>query len=97
MTTIDSAEALEALYGVPGEAAVVKATDRLLPSDRAWIERSRFCVISTVGTEGPRGSPRGDKGLVARMAEREGSIFSTGAATTRSTPCATSCATAACR
>ena len=60
MRRIDSIEALEALYGNPGEAAVVKVTDWLIPSYRAWIARSRFCVISTVGPEGADGSPRGD-------------------------------------
>ncbi|GKY86227.1 pyridoxamine 5'-phosphate oxidase family protein [Sinisalibacter aestuarii] len=67
MTRIDTIEALDALYGQPGEAARVKVTSRLIPAYRAWIERSRFCVISTVGPEGTDGSPRGDAGPVARV------------------------------
>jgi len=69
MQTIDDIEALEALYGRPGEAALVKVTDRLIPSYRAWIERSRFCVISTIGPEGTDGSPRGDLEPVVTVAD----------------------------
>jgi hypothetical protein len=60
MQVIDDIAALEALYGTPAEASLLKVTDRLIPSYRAWIERSRFCVISTVGPEGTDASPRGD-------------------------------------
>lgn len=69
MTTIDSIEALEALYGTPSEASLVKVTERLTPSYRRWIERSRFCVISTAGPEGTDGSPRGDREPVVRVAD----------------------------
>lgn len=69
MQKIDSIEALEALYGTPGEASLVKVTDRLIPSYRTWIERSRFCVLSTVGPEGTDGSPRGDEGPVVRIGD----------------------------
>jgi uncharacterized protein len=58
--------ALEALYGVPGEASVIKVTDRLTPEYRRWIMASRFCVLSTVGPEGTDGSPRGNDGPVVR-------------------------------
>lgn len=67
--TIDTIEALEALYGNPGQAAREKVTERLTPSQRAWIERSRFCVISTVGPDGTDGSPRGDDGPVVQVAD----------------------------
>jgi hypothetical protein len=69
MNAIETIEALEALYGTPGEASLVKVTPRLIPAYRAWIERSRFCVISTVGVDGTDGSPRGDTGPVARIAD----------------------------
>ncbi|MEJ2036591.1 MAG: pyridoxamine 5'-phosphate oxidase family protein [Maritimibacter sp.] len=69
MTRIETIEELEALYGTPGEASLVKVTPRLIPSYRAWIERSRFCVISTVGPEGSDGSPRGDADPVVRVAD----------------------------
>lgn len=55
---------LEAIYGTPGEASLVKVADRLTPTYRAWIEVSQFCVLSTVGPEGIDGSPRGDDGPV---------------------------------
>ncbi|EPX76978.1 Pyridoxamine 5'-phosphate oxidase family protein [Litoreibacter arenae DSM 19593] len=46
---------LEALYGTPGEASLVKVADRLTPTYRKWIMASRFCIISTVGPEGVDG------------------------------------------
>lgn len=61
--------ALEALYGTPGEASVIKVTDHLIPTYAAWINRSRFCVLSTVGANGTDGSPRGDDGPVVRIAD----------------------------
>jgi len=66
MKTIDSIAALEALYGTPGEASLVKVAHHLTPTYRAWIARSRFCVLTTVGPEGTDGSPRGDDGAVVQ-------------------------------
>lgn len=57
---------LEALYGTPGEASLIKVADHLTPLYRRWIMASRFCVLSTVGPEGTDGSPRGDDGPVVR-------------------------------
>jgi PPOX class probable FMN-dependent enzyme len=67
MTFIDSLDALHAHYGMPGHPAVAKVTPWLTPSYRAWIQRSRFCVLSTVGPEGTDGSPRGDEGAVVTV------------------------------
>lgn len=64
MEFIDSIEALEALYGTPGEASLVKVARRMTPLYRDWIGRSRFCLLSTVGPEGTDCSPRGDDGPV---------------------------------
>ncbi len=61
---ITDIEALEALYGTPGKASIIKVTDHLTPAYRAWIMRSRFCVLSTIGPGGTDGSPRGDDGPV---------------------------------
>ena len=69
MEKIETVAALEALYGAPPEAAVVKVTGYLTPSYRDWIARSRFVVISTVGPEGVDGSPRGDAGPVVEIAD----------------------------
>lgn len=59
--------ALEALYGTPGEASLIKVAPRLTPLYAKWILASRFCVVSTVGSEGTDGSPRGDDGPVVQM------------------------------
>ncbi len=64
MEYVDTIEALEAIYGTPSEAAIIKVAHQLTPTYRKWIMRSRFCVISTVGPDGTDGSPRGDLGPV---------------------------------
>jgi len=61
MPRITSVEELEALYGRPIEAAIVKETDRVTPHYRAVIEASPFAVLATAGPEGLDCSPRGDK------------------------------------
>jgi PPOX class probable FMN-dependent enzyme len=71
MDFIEDIEALEALYGTPSDAATRKVADRLTPEYRAWIARSRFVVLTTVGPEGTDGSPRGDDGpVVVELDER---------------------------
>lgn len=57
---------LETIYGTPGAASLRKVADRLTPEYAAFIARSRFCVLTTVGPEGTDGSPRGDDGPVVR-------------------------------
>ena len=64
---IDTEAGLDTLYGPVSEAARVKVADRLIPAYAAWIGRSRFCLLSTVGPEGTDCSPRGDDGPVVRM------------------------------
>ena len=51
---------LETIYGTPGATSLRKVADRLTPDYAAFIARSRFCVLTTVGPEGTDGSPRGD-------------------------------------
>ena len=71
MGKIESIEALEALYGQPGAAALRKVADRLTPLYRQWIMASRLCMLSTVGPAGTDGSPRGDDGpVVLELDER---------------------------
>lgn len=71
MDFVDSIEALEAIYGTPAEAAIIKVAHEMTPCYRAWIMRSRFCVVSTVGPDGTDGSPRGDVGpVVAELDEQ---------------------------
>lgn len=70
MTPISTISDLELLYGTPKPAATDKIARRMTPEFRAWITRSRFCILSTVGPEGTDASPRGDDGpVVAELDE----------------------------
>ncbi|MEM6824725.1 MAG: pyridoxamine 5'-phosphate oxidase family protein [Pseudomonadota bacterium] len=64
--TIETVAALEALYGKPKPPSLRKVAQTLTPGYRTWIERARFCVLTTVGPEGSDASPRGDDGPVVR-------------------------------
>jgi PPOX class probable FMN-dependent enzyme len=66
MAFVESIEALEAIYGEPGEASLVKVARQMTPLYRQWINASKLCVLSTVGPDGTDGSPRGDAGPVVR-------------------------------
>ena len=68
MDTVNSIEALEALYGPPVPASLTKVTNRMTPLYRQWIEAARFMVLATVGPEGTDASPRGDDGPVVQIA-----------------------------
>jgi PPOX class probable FMN-dependent enzyme len=67
MTPLTSLDDLHRLYGTPGTAATVKVTPGLTQAYRAFLDRSRFCVLTTVGPEGTDGSPRGDDGSVVQV------------------------------
>lgn len=67
MDRITTLDALHALYGTPADPALRKVVDRLIPTYRAVLERSRFCILTTVGPEGTDGSPRGDDGPVVTV------------------------------
>ncbi len=67
MSRITTIEELEALYGAPGEAALVKVADRLTAEYRRLIEASAFMALATVGPEGLDCSPRGELGGVVRV------------------------------
>ncbi len=70
MSVIRSVEELEALYGQPGDASLVKEVDRITPHYRQLIEASPFVVLATSGPEGLDCSPRGDRpGSLARIAD----------------------------
>ncbi|RUX24227.1 pyridoxamine 5'-phosphate oxidase family protein [Mesorhizobium sp. M7A.F.Ca.US.011.01.1.1] len=60
MFVITTVEQLEALYGVPGEASLVKELDQIIPEYAAFIEASPFVALATSGPEGLDCSPRGD-------------------------------------
>lgn len=67
MKPISDIETLDNLYGKPAPVAIIKVTNALTSSYREWIEKARFCVLSTVGPEGTDGSPRGDEGPVVTI------------------------------
>ena len=67
MDWITDLSVLHSHYGTPGNPAITKVTARLIPSYRAFINRSRFCILTTVGPEGTDGSPRGDAGPVVAV------------------------------
>lgn len=67
MEFIETLGDLEAHYGVPQPASTTKVADRLIGEYRVWVERARFCILSTVGPEGTDASPRGDDGPVVRV------------------------------
>ena len=60
MTKVSTVEELEAIYGEPGEASLVKEVPNLIPQYREFIEASPFCTLATIGPEGMDCSPRGD-------------------------------------
>lgn len=68
---ISDVAALEALYGTPGKASIIKVADRMVPVYWDWIKQSKLCVLSTVGPEGTDCSPRGDDGPVVQMLDEK--------------------------
>ena len=67
MSKISTLDELEALYGAPAEAALVKVAERITPQYRQLIEASPFVAVATAGPEGLDCSPRGDLGGVMRI------------------------------
>ena len=92
MSLIATVEQLEAIYGHPSETSTVKVADRITRSYRLLIEKSPFAALATSGPEGLDCSPRGDVPGFVRIHDETTLISRTGAATTGSTRCATSCA-----
>lgn len=69
MSTITTVEELEALYGLPVEASVVKEVGWVTPHYRAFVEVSPFAVLATAGPEGLDCSPRGDRPGFVRVGD----------------------------
>ena len=67
MEWITNLDDLQSHYGTPSLPATAKVTSQLTPSYRAFLDRSRFCVLTTVGPEGTDGSPRGDQAPVVTV------------------------------
>lgn len=71
MEWITSLDLLHSHYGTPGTPAMAKVAPHLTPAYRAFLDRSRFCILSTVGPEGTDGSPRGDEGPVVTVLDAQ--------------------------
>jgi PPOX class probable FMN-dependent enzyme len=71
MQTIDTIEALEALYGRTNRASIVKEIDHVNAHYRAMIEASPFVALATAGPEGLDCSPRGDDGPAVRVLDEK--------------------------
>lgn len=68
---IESIEALEALYGEVGAAALRKEIDYISDHYRAFIDAAPFVILATVGPEGLDCSPRGDPAGFVRVLDRK--------------------------
>lgn len=71
MEFIENIEDLETTYGLPSDAALNKVTSKITSSYKAWIDKSSFCVVSSIGPEGTDASPRGDDGQVVKILNDE--------------------------
>ena len=60
MSIIATIRELEAIYGQPSEASIVKVADRITPQYRVLIDSTPFAALATCGPEGLDCSPRGD-------------------------------------
>lgn len=64
---LSTVEELEAHYGVPGEASMLKVAGRITPQYRRFLEASPFFTLATAGPEGLDCSPRGERGGLFRI------------------------------
>ncbi len=62
---------LNAIYGEPVEAAILKEVDFITPHYRLFIEKSPFVIVATVGEEGLDCSPRGDPAGFVRIRDEK--------------------------
>jgi uncharacterized protein len=69
--TVTSVEQLEAIYGHPSGAAVLKEVDHINAEYRAFIKAAPFFALSTCGPEGVDCSPRGDEPGFVRVADEK--------------------------
>ena len=67
--TLTTLAEVDALYGEPAPAAVIKELDHISDHYRRFIEASPFMVLATVGPEGLDCSPRGDPAGFVRVAD----------------------------
>ena len=69
MTTIDTIQQLEAIYGTPSKTSLVKEVTHLTPEYQEYIEAAPFCALATCGPEGLDCTPRGDLPGFVRVAD----------------------------
>ena len=62
---------LDAIYGQPAGAAVIKEIDHISDHYRAFIAVSPFVVMATVGPEGLDCTPRGDPAGFVRVVDKQ--------------------------
>ncbi len=68
---VTSIEQLEATYGEPSGAAVVKEIDHVNAHYRAFIEAAPFCALATSGPGGLDCTPRGDPAGFVRVKDEK--------------------------
>jgi predicted pyridoxine 5'-phosphate oxidase superfamily flavin-nucleotide-binding protein len=57
MGILTTLQELEAIYGSPAEASIVKQVDTIIPHYQGLIEASPFAILATAGPEGLDCSP----------------------------------------
>jgi len=67
---VSNVDQLEALYGPALERSLLKEIDYISESYRAFIEKSPFVLLASVGPEGIDCSPRGDPAGFVRVADK---------------------------
>ncbi|MSP03955.1 MAG: pyridoxamine 5'-phosphate oxidase family protein [Acetobacteraceae bacterium] len=68
---VTSEAELEALYGLPSGAAVIKEIDHISDHYHAFIEASPFVILATSGPDGLDCTPRGDPAGFARVVDKK--------------------------
>lgn len=71
MSKVTSLAELDAVYGEPVEAAIIKEIDYISDHYRVFIDKAPFVVIATAGPEGLDCSPRGDPAGFVRVVDNK--------------------------
>jgi PPOX class probable FMN-dependent enzyme len=71
MPKVTTLEELDALYGAPVEASILKEIDYISDHYRAFVDKAPFVIIATAGPEGLDCSPRGDPAGFVRVVDNK--------------------------